>query len=89
MKTPGRILMILAVCAFVMGITYLLVNAGTSGNSTNAVGFGRVEFRGEHGGGWMFGAIKNTGIVSIIVVSIVLPKGWLRKRKLAVQLAGE
>jgi hypothetical protein len=41
MKTLGRILIILAVFAFVMGITYVVVNA--SGSSTNGTPFGDGE----------------------------------------------
>jgi hypothetical protein len=46
------------------------------------------EFRGAPGAGWMFGAIKNIAVVSIIVLLIVLPKGWLQKRRRTVQATG-
>ena len=47
----------------------------------------RGEFgEGGFGGfGWIFGAIKNIGIVAIVVLFIVLPKGWLKRRR-AVQI---
>lgn len=35
MKTPGRILIILAAFTLVMGIAYVVVNTSTSGSSTN------------------------------------------------------
>ncbi len=112
MKTLGRVLIILAIFALVMGITYVVVNAGTSSSSSTVPQFDRPfpangdrptlpdgqrpefpggernEFRGERGGGWMFGAIKNVGVVAIVVALIVLPKGWLQKRKRAAQIAG-
>jgi hypothetical protein len=115
MKTLGRILIILAVFALVMGITYVVVNAGSSATApqfdrpfpTNGdqptfgdgqrPGFPNGERpelrdgeRGEGGSfGWMFGAIKNIGIVAIIVALIVLPKGWMQKRRKVAQVAGE
>jgi hypothetical protein len=106
MKTLGRIFIILAVFALVMGITYVAVNAGSSSSSASGPQFDRSfpadgerpafgdgerpefpggernEFRGERGGGgWIFGLIKNVGVVGIIVALIVLPKGWMRKQK--------
>jgi hypothetical protein len=118
MKIVGRILMILAAFALVMGIICVAVNAGSTGNSSNAPeigpgkgGFGgtegvrpeipnaerpefpggeRGDIRGERdGGGWIFGAIKNIRIERIIVPIIVLPKGWLQKRKRTEQVAVE
>jgi hypothetical protein len=41
MKTLGRILIILAVFAAVMGITYLIVNASSSSTVANMPAFGR------------------------------------------------
>ncbi len=114
MKTLGRILIVLAVFALVMGITYGIVNARSSSNSgvpsrfeqanerfappngtlpgspngerSEFPGGGR-EFRGERGGGWLFGILKNLVIIGIIVALIALPKSWRQKRKKAVQIA--
>jgi hypothetical protein len=95
MKTPGRVLIIVLAFALVMGITYLAVNAQTSTTSTNVsrfegnAGLPRSEGgeRNEfHAGGWIVGALKNVGIVSIIVALVVLPKGWMQKRKRTSQL---
>ncbi len=97
MKTLGRILIIVAAIAMVMGITYMAVNAGGT-SSQNAPAFEqhdrfppnggqRPDFRGEGdrgGGGWMFGMIKNLGIVAVIVALIALPKNWLQKNRQAV-----
>ncbi len=45
----------------------------------------RPEFRGERdrrgGGGWMFGLIKNIGIVAVIVALIVLPKNFFQQQR--------
>ena len=112
MKILGRILIILAVLALVMGITYVIVNArGSStppGVGPGNEGFSRLngaplafpegerpefpgggrEFRGERGGGgWLFGTLKNTAIIGMIVMLIVVPKSWIQKRKRAAQIA--
>ena len=99
MKTLGRILIILTAFALVMGITYAAVNTGTAGTSSNSSRLEpgerpafqngeRPEIRGERGGNWMYGAIKNIGIVAIIVALIVFPKGWLQNRKRIAQMNG-
>src|SRR5690349_10501122 len=101
MKTLGRALLILAVFALIMGITYTVVTAGTSSNNApqfqsgdgafapNFAGTQRPEFHGERGGGGlMFGMIKNTLIVAIVVVFVVVPKGCLQKRRRTAQVAG-
>lgn len=114
MKTLVRILMILAVFALVMGVTYVAVNALSSGVPTTRTAFedgGRFSSNGERpnfengerpefpggdrddtrGGNvvrLIFGSIKNTGIVAIIVALVVLPKGWLRRRKRQSQING-
>ena len=110
MKTLGRALLILAVFALIMGITYAVVTAGTSGSNGLQLQRGdgafprpnfpngqrpefpggeRNEFHGERGGGGlMFGMIKNTLVIAIVVVLVVIPKGWLQKRRRTAQVAG-
>ena len=44
MKTPGRILIILAAFAFVMGITYMVVNANSTSGAAPALGGGTDGF---------------------------------------------
>lgn len=107
MKTLGRILIILAVFALVMGITYVAVNA--SENSSGEApqfenrerpqfadderpefpGGGRPEGRERGGGGWMFGLIKNVGIIAIVTVLIAVPRGLMRNRKRVAPVATE
>jgi hypothetical protein len=97
MKTLGRILIILVAFAIMMGITYSTVNA--SGSSTNTSAFqrssesfdpngGRQEFRdgslSGSGVGMMFGLLRNTFIVAIIVALIAFPKNLLQQRRRAV-----
>ena len=50
----------------------------------------RPEFDGarpergvERGGGWAFGLLKNMGVISILVVILVLPKGLAKRKRLA------
>lgn len=93
MKTLGRIVMILMVFALAMGIIYVAVNAATSGSALTAPQFPsdnerpslpdrqQTEPRAELGSGWIFGALKNTGIIIIVVTLIVVPKGWLDRKK--------
>ncbi len=98
MKTLGRILIILVVMALVMGITYAAVSAsGSSGLSGMEPRFeegGRPPFpeggrfegerhEGRGGEGWMFGFIKNVGVIAVVTTLIVLPKSIMRKRKRA------
>jgi len=94
MKTLGRIVIILCAFALVMGLTYVAANAVSAGGSSTgsaAPAFGsdrgfprpdgaRREFHGEGGGGWMFGMIRNAGIVAVIVALVVVPKSIGRKR---------
>ncbi len=93
MKTLGRILIILTVLAIVMGMTYFIVTAGNSSRTTNVPAFTRStegRFRPEggfpggdrnpRGGGWIFGMIKNMGIVALVVAFVVIPKNMWQKR---------
>jgi hypothetical protein len=99
MKTFGRILIIVVAFALVMGLTYFAVSAGSNnsnapafdrpqfqGDGFNANG-SRPEFRGEGdrggSGGWIFGMVKNIGIVSVIVAMIILPKNFLQQKRQA------
>ena len=100
MKTVGRILIILAAFALVMGITYVAVNTGTSNSSSSRTTFEnrrdgprperpegeRTEFLGERAAGLIFGAIKNIGIVAIIVTMIVIPRGWMQRKRRAASI---
>ena len=46
------------------------------------------EHGGPAGGGrWMFGLLKNLGVLTILVVAIVLPKSIIRKKKKATAVA--
>ncbi len=109
MKTLGRILIILMVFAAVIGITYIVVNAGSSSTSANMPAFergdegrqrpegGQLQFsngerpefpgggpefgrEGPRGGGWIFGLIKNIGIIGIIVALIAVPRSLIRRK---------
>lgn len=97
MKTFGRVLIIVLAFAIMMGITYSAVSASSS--STNAPVFQRGGegfapngeqrgFRDEGGGGsgfgMMFGLLKNTILVAIIVALIAFPKNLLQQRRRAV-----
>jgi hypothetical protein len=106
MKTLGRILIILAAFAIVMGITYGVVNTNSSSNAAPAFARGGEELArpegvqaalpngkrpdfdrdGPGGGGWMFGLVKNIGIVAFVVALIVLPKSLLGKRTVPVRV---
>ena len=106
MKTFGRTLIIVAMFALVMGITYMAANAGNSssegtsqfergerpqfenGERPDFPGGERLEGR-EGGGGWMFGLIKNLGIVAIVTVLIAAPRSWMRNRKRAAPVTAE
>ena len=45
---------------------------------------------GEHGsGGWMFGLIKNVGIIAVVTVLIALPRNMARNRKRTMPVAVE
>lgn len=91
MKTFGRIIIILAMFALVMGITYAVVN-GNGSSSSELPQFpngerpefdGRFEGRPEGGGGWAFGLIKNLGIVATVTALIAVPRNWMRNKRTA------
>jgi hypothetical protein len=100
MKTVGRILIILTASVIVMGITYAALSASSSSTSANSPAIERggedlrtfigerPEFGGEgpRGGGWMFGLIKNVGIVAFIVALVVIPKNLLRRKTIPVRV---
>jgi hypothetical protein len=89
MKALGRILIILCAFALVMGLTYVVVNAGSSSVGTAAPAFerdrgfppdgARPEFHGERGGGWMFGMVKNVGIIAVVVALVTIPQNVRRR----------
>ena len=118
MKPLGKIFIILAIFAIVMGVTYVIVNAG--GTSSN--GFpqfengerpqfmdgerpqfepgeqpefpgGEFEGRREGGdrdsGGWMFGLIKNVGIVAVVVALIAVPRAIMQNKKRTMTVTAE
>jgi hypothetical protein len=101
MKTLGRILIILAAFALVMGITYVTVNAVSSSRTAPAFqrsgeGFPRPEGarppggEGRGGGSILrltFGFVRNVGIVAIIVTLVVWSKDFLEKRRRTAQQA--
>jgi hypothetical protein len=100
MKTLGRILILLAVFAIVMGATYAVVHAGGTSSSgmpqfengtRPPLPDGNMQRRPDGGerGGWMFGLIKNVGIVAVVVTVIALPKTMKRNRKRAMPVMAE
>ena len=42
---------------------------------------GRPEGGGERGGGWVFGLIKNLGIVAVVTALIAVPRSWMKNKK--------
>lgn len=56
---------------------------------------GRPKFRGggrhegSRGGGWMFGLIKNAGVVAIIVALIAVPRSLTRRKPNPAPAEGE
>ena len=103
MKTPGRILIILAAFALVMGITYMLVNANSTSGAAPAFGGGTDGFpqrdaqgsafaNGERpdvdapGGGWIFGVVRNVGVIAIVVALVAVPKRLTYGRPLPVRV---
>ena len=103
MKTLGRILIILAAFALIMGIAYVAVNAISASGTAPA-----FERRGEgssrpegarpplpggegRGGGsilrLMFGFVRNVGIVAVIVALVVWLQDFLEKRRRTAQQA--
>ncbi len=92
MKTLGRVVIILCAFALVMGLTYMAVTAGNSSTGAAAPAFergggfprpdgARREFRGEGGGGWIFGMIRNVGIIAVLVALVTIPKDFMQKRR--------
>jgi hypothetical protein len=92
MKTLGRITLVLLTFGLVMGLTYLAVNARSFSTSSGASAFERgagmsserPEFHGEddgRGSGWIFGMLKNGGIIAVIVALMVIPKNLSQKTK--------
>lgn len=99
MKTLGRVLVIILAFTIMMGITYTVVNAsGTSitqasefqrgGEGFTPPNGGGAEFRDEDRGGsgfgMIFGLLKNTMIVAVIVALVALPKNLLQQKRRAV-----
>jgi|KBSSwiStaDraftv2_1062776.scaffolds.fasta_scaffold1850527_2 hypothetical protein len=95
MKTLGRVLIILAAFALIMGIAYMTVNAVSASGNAPALqrrgeGFPQPEGarppggEGRGGGSILrltFGFVKNVGIVAIIVALVVWFKDFLEKRR--------
>src|SRR5512134_3955934 len=96
MKTIGRIVTILTAFVIVMGVVYVAVDASGS-FSSSVVQFdaderlappdgqfeGRLE-RLEGGGGWVFGLVKNVGVIAVVTMLIVVPKNIRQKRRRSV-----
>ena len=96
MKTLARILIILAVAALLTFAIVAIVNSNSSNASLPGNGFqpqaegfrpqgslpdGNRPGRGEGGGGWMFGLVKNAGVMAVLVALIVLPKSLFKRKK--------
>lgn len=93
MKTLARVLIVLVAFAIVMGITYVAVTTGTASTSATSPAFERDgensrPLGGEHSesGGWMFGLVKNFGIVAFIIALIVIPKNLMRRKAVLVRV---
>jgi len=93
MKIIGRILIILVVFAVLSGLMVATVNASGSNTSSfdgapqlHADGDmgGRPEHgeRGAAGGSrWMFGLLKNVGVMAVLVTIIAWPKSVAKKKR--------
>ena len=96
MKTIGRILIILVVFSVFAGLMVVAVNASGANtpaaegapSQLRPEGDGNRPERGEHGergeaGGsrWMFGLIKNVGVMAVLVTIIAWPKSIAKKKK--------
>ena len=93
MKTIGRILIILAAFAIVAGLMVTVVNASSANSSTpngarqfrpdgqNGTRPEREGREGAGGTGWIFGLIKNVGVMAVLVALITWPKSIAKKNK--------
>jgi len=103
MKTPGRILIILAAFALVMGITYMVVNANNTSGAAPAFeggadGFPQHDAQGAafangerpdvdaQGGSWIFGLVRNVGVIAIVVALVDVSKRLVPSRPLPVRV---
>jgi len=50
---------------------------------------GRREGGERDGGGWMFGLIKNVGIIAVVTVLIALPRSIARNKKRSMPVTAE
>src|ERR1051326_967161 len=105
MKILGRIVIILAAFAIVMGLTYVAVNAvsgSTSSLARTEPGFDRgpestphLEGERHDFGGvarplrLIAGLIKNVGIVAVIVAMITIPKSLMKRKVIPATLDRE
>ena len=88
MKTIGRILIILAVFSIVAGLMVTAVNASSASAASRQFRPDRQngfrperEGRGAGGAGWIFGLVKNVGVMAVLVTLIVWPKSIAKKKK--------
>jgi len=94
MKIVWRTLIILAVFIALSGLMVVAVNASSSTTTTAADGApqlhadGDMGGRPEHGergaaGGsrWMFGLLKNVGVMAVLVTIIAWPKSVAKKKR--------
>lgn len=99
MRTLGRMLIILLAITIVMGVMYVAVNSVPTNAPAQSPRPDRGDRpkppdrdRGERseGGGFrlVLSALKNTVVIAIIVALVVVPKGWLRRRKRQAQING-
>ena len=97
MKMLGRVLAIVLAFTVMMAITYSAVSASGSSNNTPAFQRGGESFTPDGGSprefrdhdrgggvGMIFGLLKNTVIVAIIVAMVVFSKNFLQQQRRAV-----